>query len=172
MDANVQIFNKGVAYAVSIGGGGGAITNGTDTTLVYNGGTFTAVGGGGGRNGSANYEGVADQMDLLVALAEVLELTFKMSLMELQVEEMVDLEQLDKEMMAVMDLEAVVLWEAEAEAKTLLEILWVAMELVKNYSDIQTSNSHKVVWKLSQSRWRRRLWRWLWRIWSCLYYSQ
>ena len=88
---------------------------------------------------------VADQMDLLVALAEVLELTFKMSLMELQVEEMVDLEQLDKEMMAVMDLEAVVLWGAEAEAKTLLEILWVAMELVKNYSDIQTSNSHKVV---------------------------
>ena len=34
MDANVQIFNKGVAYAVSIGGGGGAITNGTDTTLA------------------------------------------------------------------------------------------------------------------------------------------
>jgi len=64
-----QIFDLGTNYAVSIGAGGNkgngysAPTNanngssGSNTTLAYNGGTFTAVGGGYGSSGSYNYEG-------------------------------------------------------------------------------------------------------------------
>ena len=88
---------------------------------------------------------VADQMDLLVALAVVLEQTFKMSLMELPAVELVALEQLVKEMTAVMEVEAEEPMEAEAEERMVLVSLWDPMVLVKNYSDIVTSNSHKVV---------------------------
>lgn len=57
IEGTAEIFERNVAYTITIGAGGGGQSNGNDTTMTYNGGTIVADGGGRGGNGSGNYDG-------------------------------------------------------------------------------------------------------------------